>query len=65
MKLKPSFYNRADVVQVSKDLLGKYLYTRFNNKLTGLTASLVGTELQLVSSAGRLTKMVDRLNVQF
>lgn len=35
MKLKPSFYNRADVVQVSKDLLGKYLYTRFNDELTG------------------------------
>jgi DNA-3-methyladenine glycosylase len=35
MKLSKSFYQREDVVQVAKDLLGKYLFTKFNNKLTG------------------------------
>jgi DNA-3-methyladenine glycosylase len=35
MKLKKSFYNRDDVVQIAKDLLGKYLFTNFNNSLTG------------------------------
>lgn len=34
MKLKKDFYLRDDVVQVSKDLLGKVLFTRFNNKTT-------------------------------
>src|SRR4051812_33790234 len=35
MKLKKSFYHRDDVVQIAKELLGKYLFTNFNNKLTG------------------------------
>ena len=35
MKLKKSFYERKDVVQISRELLGKYLFTSFNNKLTG------------------------------
>ncbi len=34
MKLKPSFYNRSDVVHISKELLGKVLFTNFNNQLT-------------------------------
>lgn len=34
MKLEKDFYLREDVVQVSKDLLGKYLYTKFDGKLT-------------------------------
>ena len=34
MKLKSSFYLRKDVVQISKDLLGKYLFTNINNNLT-------------------------------
>lgn len=34
-KLKKSFYLRDDVVQISKELLGKYLFTNFNGKLTG------------------------------
>lgn len=34
MKLPSSFYKRNDVVLVAKDLLGKYLITNFNNKLT-------------------------------
>lgn len=35
MKLRKSFYNRDDVVQIARDLLGKYLFTNFNNSLTG------------------------------
>ena len=35
MKLEKDFYLRDDVVRISKELLGKYLYTNFNNLLTG------------------------------
>lgn len=35
MKLPQEFYTRPDVVQISKDLLGKYLYTRVDGILTG------------------------------
>ncbi|MFH1322175.1 MAG: DNA-3-methyladenine glycosylase [Bacteroidota bacterium] len=34
MKLSRDFYTRDDVCQISKDLLGKYLFTRFNAKIT-------------------------------
>ncbi|MCP3929995.1 MAG: DNA-3-methyladenine glycosylase [Bacteroidetes bacterium] len=34
VKLSLSFYAQEDVVQVSKDLLGKYLVTNFNDQLT-------------------------------
>lgn len=34
MKLQPDFYRRADVVQISRDLLGKVLCTRINGKTT-------------------------------
>jgi len=34
MKLKRDFYLREDVVQISRDLLGKHLCTRFNGILT-------------------------------
>lgn len=34
MKLEKEFYLREDVVRISKELLGKYLYTRINGKLT-------------------------------
>lgn len=34
-KLKKDFYLRDDVVQISKELLGKYLYTKLDGKLTG------------------------------
>src|SRR5215212_8354876 len=34
-KLLPSFYHRKDVVKISKDLLGKYLYTNFDGIFTG------------------------------
>ena len=33
-KLKKDFYLRDDVVQISKELLGKYLFTKLNGKLT-------------------------------
>jgi DNA-3-methyladenine glycosylase len=35
VKLPQSFYTRHDVVQIAKELLGKYLFTKFNGKLTG------------------------------
>jgi DNA-3-methyladenine glycosylase len=35
MKLKKSFYQREDVVLIAKELLGKHLFTKFKNKLTG------------------------------
>ncbi len=35
VKLPHSFYNRADVVLIAKELLGKYLFTRFDGVLTG------------------------------
>lgn len=34
-KLPRSFYTRDDVVSISKELLGKFLFTHFNNQLTG------------------------------
>ncbi|MEO5572600.1 MAG: DNA-3-methyladenine glycosylase [Bacteroidia bacterium] len=34
-KLKKDFYLREDVVQIAKELLGKYLFTKFDGKLTG------------------------------
>jgi len=33
-KLAPSFYRRADVLAVARDLLGKLLVTEFNNQVT-------------------------------
>ncbi|MEO8147057.1 MAG: DNA-3-methyladenine glycosylase [Bacteroidia bacterium] len=35
MKLTHDFYQRNDVVQIAKELLGKYLFTRFDNVTTG------------------------------
>lgn len=35
MKLPRSFYTREDVVQIAKELLGKYLFTNFDGVLTG------------------------------
>ena len=42
MKLKRDFYLRNDVVQISKELLGKYLCTRINGTLT--TGMITETE---------------------
>ena len=41
-RLPKSFYIREDVVQVSKDLLGKFLVTNFDNQLT--VGKIVETE---------------------
>jgi DNA-3-methyladenine glycosylase len=35
VKLPKTFYTRHDVVQIAKELLGKYLFTKFDGKLTG------------------------------
>lgn len=35
MKLNKKFYQRTDVIQIAKELLGKYLFTRFDNITTG------------------------------
>lgn len=35
MKIDKGFYLREDVVQIARELLGKYLFTRFNGVLTG------------------------------
>ena len=35
MKLPKSFYTREDVVTISKELLGKYLFTKINRTITG------------------------------
>ena len=42
MRLSKSFFLRDDVVQISKDLLGKYLITRFNDQITA--GKIVETE---------------------
>lgn len=34
-RLSLEFYTRDDVVQIARDLLGKYVFTRFDNQLTG------------------------------
>lgn len=33
-KLEKKFYTRTNVLEISKDLLGKYLFTRINNEIT-------------------------------
>ncbi|HEY0246067.1 MAG TPA: DNA-3-methyladenine glycosylase, partial [Mucilaginibacter sp.] len=35
MKLPQSFYERNDVIKISKELLGKYVFTCINDKITG------------------------------
>jgi DNA-3-methyladenine glycosylase len=35
MRLGKSFYQRDDVVKISRELLGKYLFTKFDGQLTG------------------------------
>ncbi|WP_303310227.1 DNA-3-methyladenine glycosylase [Hymenobacter sp. BT730] len=35
MKIPASFYRRPDVVQIARELIGKYLFTRFDGVLTG------------------------------
>lgn len=35
MKLERSFYTRQDVVQIARDLIGKYIFTHFDGQVTG------------------------------
>jgi DNA-3-methyladenine glycosylase len=35
VKLSKKFYSRHNVIEIARDLLGKYLFTNFNRKLTG------------------------------
>ena len=35
MKLTDSFFLRSNVVNIARDLIGKYIYTIFDEKLTG------------------------------
>jgi len=35
MKLERSFYTRQDVVQIARDLIGKYIFTNFDGGITG------------------------------
>jgi DNA-3-methyladenine glycosylase len=42
IKLNKHFYIREDVTEVAKDLIGKYLWTNFNNQLTA--GKIVETE---------------------
>jgi DNA-3-methyladenine glycosylase len=35
MKLERSFFTRSDVVQISRDLIGKLIFTNFNGGITG------------------------------
>lgn len=35
MKLALNFYQQEDVVHIARQLLGKYLFTCFDNQLTG------------------------------
>jgi DNA-3-methyladenine glycosylase len=39
VKIKKTFYLREDVVQVAKDLLGKFIFTNLNNE--GLTGGII------------------------
>lgn len=42
-KIPQSFFLREDVIKISRELLGKFLFTRFNEKLTG--GMIVETEV--------------------
>ncbi len=42
VKLTAAFYTREDVIQIAKDLLGKYLVTRFDGQITA--GKIVETE---------------------
>jgi len=63
-KLDEHFYNRADVVQIAKDLLGKILVTRFDGALTAgriVETEAYGGESDRASHAwnGRRTKRTE------
>lgn len=55
-KLPQSFYTRDDVVQIARDLLGKYLFTNIDGNITG--AKIVETE----AYNGRMDKACHAFN---
>lgn len=67
MKLPQSFYLREDVVQISKDLLGKYLVTNFENKTT--VGKIVETEAYRApddkACHAHLNRFTERTKVMF
>ncbi len=56
MKLTASFFIRSDVLEISHNLIGKSLYTRFNGKLTG------GTIVETEAYAGAADKACHAYN---
>ncbi|GJM34501.1 MAG: putative 3-methyladenine DNA glycosylase [Saprospiraceae bacterium] len=66
-KLKRDFYQREDVLQISKDLLGKYLVTNFEGQLTA--GMIVETEAYRApddkASHAYLNRFTDRTKVMF
>ena len=66
MKLEESFYQRADVTKIAKELLGKTLYTRINRKIT--SGIIVETEAYSHVEKGchaYLNRMTKRNEVMF
>ena len=67
MKLPQSFYLREDVVQISKDLLGKYLVTNFDQKIT--VGKIVETEAYRApddkACHAHLNRFTERTKVMF
>ncbi len=67
MKLSQSFYLREDVVQISKDLLGKYLVTNIDDKIT--VGKIVETEAYRApddkACHAHLNRFTERTKVMF
>ncbi len=66
MILDPSFYRRNNVAAIARDLLGKYLYTKINGKVTG--GLIVETEAYSQKERGchaYLNRMTSRNEVMF
>jgi len=67
LKLPQSFYLREDVVQISKDLLGKYLVTNFDQKIT--VGKIVETEAYRApddkACHAHLNRFTERTKVMF
>ncbi|WP_375558591.1 DNA-3-methyladenine glycosylase [Bernardetia sp. OM2101] len=66
-KLPKSFYTRSDVVQIARELLGKYLVTDINNKIT--VGKIVETEAYCgamdKACHAHLNKKTERTKIMF
>ena len=66
-RLNKAFYQRNDVVQISKDLLGKFLVTKFDGQLT--SGMIVETEAYRApddkACHAHLNKITERTKVMF